>query len=702
MFHEGSVVAWSLHAEPMAGSIAGETYEAFKARKQLQFRSRYSGHRTDTQQKLLRVHLRHFLLTVGAEIHRGRSQDETHKDPNTSEDKKEADEVAAFQSFAIEQQRLAVEREKARALRHRSARVLQSFARGISALREKAAIDLELPSTSIMVESETEKPMLAPLANPIVIAPLDVYVPLVEPPQSAAFPPYEVVAELLSARDLALCVGSSGAFDGKYIETELLLKRNSKVIARVLPSKQFVSSFQNTSAQIQLHDCSLRFAIDLSNDIRHGITSPQSVIDELTITVIVKATGNIVGGNANTLGVVGIPLSLLETPLATEYSLCRWFPLEKAYPGHTARGDLRVSVCYLMRQTNKDNFTMVPYVNTTQSSNLKEENTTPPEQKRPHNKRVKKVPTTVRTQRDATISKASQRKRAQQSTDQAANKSEKPKPPVLSLKDSLSSSMGRISRAEALSPPSSPSSVTSSEAGESPHSIESPKTTLPVKAGRRFFPAKRQQKSSKPTATSPREHESTVETQAHSPRSPPKNFLRRKPYKVVFQKLDWSGVASKTDSNLSTSSSSRNHSAVASRSSSRTSRSSSRASSASLAADNSCNTEADSATAIPVAFINEDTAQRLTALENAILERCGVTKETAPLARFKYQAERKKFVATLQSQTQNESPSLESSQDQLSESSVTELWRTLSGDASGQIYASMLRGLTERPPTSGG
>ncbi|KAE9044545.1 hypothetical protein PR001_g2618 [Phytophthora rubi] len=86
-----------------------------------------------------------------------------------------------------------------------------------------------------------------------------------------------------------------------------------------------------------------------------------------------------------------------------------------------------------------------------------------------------------------------------------------------------------------------------------------------------------------------------------------------------------------------------------------------------------------------------------------MLERCCVTKETASLARFKYQAERKKFVATLQAQaatgsTEPEQPSSqESCEQRVSEVAVTELWKKLSGDASGQIYAAMLRGFTERP-----
>ncbi|KAJ8508412.1 hypothetical protein ON010_g18874 [Phytophthora cinnamomi] len=162
--------------------------------------------------------------------------------------------------------------------------------------------------------------------------------------------------------------------------------------------------------------------------MKHGISSPQSVIDEISAAVIVKNTSNDGGGSSNALGVVGIPLSLLETPLATEYALCRWFPLEKAYPGHTARGDLRVSVCYLMRQTNNDKFTMVPYVNTTNSNKL-DDKTIAQEANKPSTRRIKKTAgVTMMAQRKVSNNKIFHRKRAIQATDQA-NKPEKLKPP---------------------------------------------------------------------------------------------------------------------------------------------------------------------------------------------------------------------------------------------------------------------------------
>ncbi|KAF4036298.1 hypothetical protein GN244_ATG11668 [Phytophthora infestans] len=285
------------------------------------------------------------------------------------------------------------------------------------------------------------------------------------------------------------------------------------------------------------------------------------------------------------------------------------------------------------------------------------------------------------------------RSRAEQATD----KSEQKKPPVLSLKDAFLSPIGRISRAEALSPPPSPSSVTSSEAGEN---VASPKA---VKSRRPLLSSKRQLKPSKAVENSPPKEDQVSEAKENSSQTPPRTFLKRKPYKVVFQKLNWSSVSSKTDSNLPTSNKSHKNNVAT-----KTSRPSSRASSAFLTTSN--NGDADQVTESiftpkPAAFIDAATAERLATLEAAMYKQCGVTQDTVSLARFKYQKERKQFVATLHRQTQrgteavDQPPSQESSEIEIgtatSETAVTELWKKLTGDSSGQIYASMLRNLAK-------
>ncbi|KAG7381315.1 hypothetical protein PHYPSEUDO_006201 [Phytophthora pseudosyringae] len=676
----------------MAKNVADETYEAFKARKRKEFDARHAGRAQTTQRQLLRVHLQHFLLTVGATVGRERLRLGEHKHLVSREEKDHttAGKGNESQSFANEQKRLAVAREAAIAKRHQSAHVIQSFIRRRrhSARIQDAVIENELSSTSVLIPLEIEKPV-APLKAITETLPAAVAIIPVDPHPRATLPPYEIVIELVAARALALGAASIGALDGKYIETELLLKRQSAVVARVVPTWQFVSSLQENSTEIPLQDCSLRFSLDLNNGVRHGLASPESVIDELSATVIVRATGDNGGGNTNTLGVVGIPLSLLETPLATGYALCRWFPMEKAYPGHTARGDLRVSVCYLMRQTSSDSVMMVPYVNTASLKNASDETQVQQERKQPVARRVKKAPIAAVPKRKL-AGKSFQQKRAQQ---EAAGKSEKLKSPLLSLKDALASPVGRISRAEALSPPSSPSSVASSDASEN---VDSPKTERQVQPSRRFSAPKRQQRDSRPAQSSPSKEEETVEAKANSPGTPPKHFLKRKPYKVVFRKLDWSGVASKTDSNLPSSSNSGQVNSGVGSLPPKSSRSASRASNSSVAtSDNGdAGTTFDSAiTPKPGAFIDAATARRLAVLETAMYERCGVTRETASLARFKYQAERKKFVTTLQSQSSSEIESCSAA----SEAAVKELWKRLTGDLSGQIYASTLRGLTAKP-----
>ncbi|ETO86133.1 hypothetical protein F444_00288 [Phytophthora nicotianae P1976] len=340
-----------------------------------------------------------------------------------------------------------------------------------------------------------------------------------------------------------------------------------------------------------------------------------------------------------------------------------------------------------MRQQNSDGVMMVPYVNTISSASTDVEAEKQQKIQKPVAKRAKKAPV-------KSVGKSFQRNREHAAT------SEGKKSPVLSLKDAFSSPIGRISRAEALSPPPSPSSVTSSDAGEN---IDSPKT---VKTRRPLFSSKRQQKFSKPVNISPPKEEQEVEAKSDPSRTPPKTFLKRKPYKVVFHKLDWSSVASKTDSNLPTSNKNPKNPSVASK----TSRSSSRASN-SVATSNTGDTITDTDSVLdpkPGVVIDAATAERLTALETAMYEQCGVTRETAPLARFKYQNERKKFVATLQSQAQarqddNSQPAQPPSQasseldigNATLEAAMTELWKKLTGDSSGQIYASMLRNLIE-------
>jgi hypothetical protein len=680
MSNEGSL---ALQEEPMAEAAGGESYKAFKARARLEFRSRHAGRAQAVQQRLLRLRLRHFLLTVGAAVDQKQRPQGTEDDVVNHEAHAgiNFDGDISAHTFAVEQKRLAVAREAARAKRHRSARALQRFFRHCRSLMLRD--EQELLSTSVLVAMVTEQPAATRATTTAIGPPADVDSSLIRRPAMAPLPPFEVVVELVAARGLALGAATAVAFDGKYVEAELLLKRRSDVIARATSTRQFVPAFQDSSTEMQLQDCALRFAVDPHNDTQLGVPSPQSVIDEWSATVVVKAAGT-------TLGVVGIPLSLLDTPLASQCALCRWFPLEKAYPGHAVRGDLRVNACFLMRQSNPDGITMVPYVNAASPPNPDDAAPILQERKKPVARRLRNTPTERKPR-----SKTSQRKRVLQSSEPQAHKSERPESQGRSLKDSMSSPMGRISRAEALSPPSSPSSIASSEAGET--MAESPIPQRQASTSRRPTPASKRQEACKPRELSAPEEEE-AQTKASSPRAPAKSFLKRKPGKVVFHKLDWSGVSSKTDSNLPTSGNSHANSGAASRTASRAA---ARASSATTQSSNSGGDDART-TSSPGAFIDARTAERLAALEAAVYERCCVTRESASLARFKYQKERSKFAATLQGQkqrpgTEGDHPSSQESGSNTVDSAVTELWRRLTGDSSGELYAATLRGLLERP-----
>ncbi|KAK1931276.1 hypothetical protein P3T76_013032 [Phytophthora citrophthora] len=353
--------------------VAGETYEAFKTRKGREINSRLAGRTQATKQKLLRVHLQHFLVTIGDEIEQRRRRNEPHLDVPKHNEYDDSNRI-----FANEQKQLAIAREAAKAERNRSATRIQKFVRRRQYSRDKVAEnEEELLSTSVLIPMMSENQVVA-LKATVEIPPVKVDAITIESPR--ILPPYEVVIEVVGARDLALY----SSLDENCLEIEMLLKRQSVVVVRAEPARQFVSSVQDHKTEIPFHNRCLRFSLDLDNGLAHGLASPQSVIDELIATVKVKDIG---GSNASMLGVVEIPMSLLETPFATEYALCRWFPLEKAFGGHTVRGDLRVSVCYLMRQTTSNTAVMVPYVNTTSKS---DETQVELERKKPATRRVKK------------------------------------------------------------------------------------------------------------------------------------------------------------------------------------------------------------------------------------------------------------------------------------------------------------------------
>ncbi|RLN92020.1 hypothetical protein BBJ28_00008462 [Nothophytophthora sp. Chile5] len=649
-----------------------ETYEAFKARALREFDGRHAGRPLQARQRLLRVHLRHFLLTVGVEIDGEQRRDKGCAAREQQEgDKAKVDEAATTRAFFTEQKRLALTREAARASRQKSARILQRFfhshRRMIMTGDAVNHSEVELLSSSEFIAIETPMGFLVGGPTP---SNLESGETIELPSRADAPPPYEVNVELLAARGFAIDFMSSPASSliptMTSIEAELRLMSACSEMASV---ESTTNSPAIGGGDLQWDGCSLRFSIDPSAVVGYAVT-PQTVVDEWKVAVTVKAS-SIQNGSDTTrvLGVLDIPLSLLETPLALQYAICRWFPLERAYPGHTARGELRISVRYLMRpptvDSTKDGGVMIPYVGLTKPEsppNIADQRAVNTRNK-PSIRRVKKPSLTSNAQRSVlpkASSKAEPRKSSPiENAGHVLRGFGKLRPPILSLKDAPSSPIGRISRAEVLSPPSSPSSVTSSETGEgaSPIDQDGGEGEAPVKTPRRVLSPKRQQQYVKPTVFAVQEElqandESIEKDESRSPAKAAQPFLKRKPYKVVFRKLDWSSVTAKTNSNWATRTSNGTNRGETLRPAqpaeyvgrSDGNKPAMRGSRDAVAPADSTNDSTCNG------YIDADTAARLAALEVAVYERCGVTGVTAPLARLKYQSERKKFVASLQSQ----------------------------------------------------
>lgn len=110
-----------------------------------------------------------------------------------------------------------------------------------------------------------------------------------------------------------------------------------------------------------------------SDGERHSIRvrDPQHVIDEWSVGVVVRVFRSVavasaefvvladntksvadcrsVGADSRVAGRLEVPLALLETALAHEYAMTRWFPLERASPGLPTRGDVRLHMRYSMQ-----------------------------------------------------------------------------------------------------------------------------------------------------------------------------------------------------------------------------------------------------------------------------------------------------------------------------------------------------------------
>ncbi|KAF0687427.1 Aste57867_20826 [Aphanomyces stellatus] len=174
------------------------------------------------------------------------------------------------------------------------------------------------------------------------------------------------------------------------------------------------------------------------------------------------------------IGQVNVPADLLESPLAHEYALTRWFPLEKTVPGELVRGDLRIAFQYKVAQEAS-----------TQPS--------PPRQ---------------------------------ESTSTSTSTTEGPSP-------------SKLAKLKARQKPQTSNSRGADETRGSTRSI----SALASPTQSRSPPRSNNQPPAPPTTAAAADDDSDV------PKHP---YLKRKPYQVKFERLDWSGVSSKTDSNMAT------------------------------------------------------------------------------------------------------------------------------------------------------
>jgi hypothetical protein len=496
-------------------------------------------------------------------------------------------------------------------------------------------------------------------------------------------PEFVVDVQLVSARGLLsdIAIAAGGAID---LELSLCSSDGTTVVKRTA-SQDLPPQLANSSALVETAmeaDTSLRFTGD-------GVVDPQAIVDEWSVCVAARvrsARGREVQGN------LSVPLVLLETGLASEYALCRWFPLEKANPGDLTRGELRLSIRVLARATDTTGCElMTPYA--------------PP-------KRAEVTPS-----RKETVSRAKSGRKPLPS-----RRGRRPQPTSTARKTESSTDLDRscttravtppspvrerIPRAEAISPPSSPASTSSSDMVSSPvpehqQRKPTPRSSLsqhqpPPSRGSKT-PERRVSLVDRVSRLNSAMNRSTSPTRGASPgrsdddsdddSKPKQPFLKRKPYKVVFQRLDWSTVPSKTDSRLATSNGkpvSVPRQYQSQFKSQPKPQSKTGGPPPPVGESRVRNGEASDA------CIDSMTRQRLEQLELAMHECCGVSERSAALVHLKYETERKMF-AIAQAKRLQEAQMATGAE---SISSVEELWERLAADPTGEFYASQLEGFS--------
>ncbi|CAK4618298.1 unnamed protein product [Aphanomyces euteiches] len=237
--------------------------------------------------------------------------------------------------------------------------------------------------------------------------------------------PHGLTLTLLAARGLAL------PSTCKSIHAEMQFLQNAVVQFSQTSNDSFATSTLEWTSKNALH-----------------MPNPSIQLEEWTCRVALYRN------DKKCIGHVLVPADLLESPLALENGLTRWFPLEKPLPGEIIHGEIRISLQFVAAQADTN---------------------------------ASKAAETVSTSRTAS-------------------------PLVSPVMPSKPAMMKR-------SKPRSPDKIL-------PNC--SPKTSPPR------------------SPRSPRDDSN----QLLEPPAKKHPYLKRKPYSVSFRKLDWSRVASKTDSNM--------------------------------------------------------------------------------------------------------------------------------------------------------
>lgn len=514
--------------------------------------------------------------------------------------------------------------QEQRVANEKSAVTLQRFFRR---RRSSIGIDLELPSDSMFIpipdegeHSSQSDQAVAPSPDTLSLPPppsLPTAASLMPPPAPSKLSDFAVIVQLQSARDL---LSDRAQFGGGVVDVNLALVSSSGHEAATYITVKRLSP-SSSGSDISWDDCCLH--VD-----DPGVES-QTVVNDWSVRLLVRTHGT---ADRETNSKLLVPLALLETGLASQYALSRWFPLERANPGDATRGDVRLSIACLMRSADDaGNGIMAPYV--------------PPQSAQPPAAPPSSGATRRRRQSQTRKPPPARRPKATASAppDAADDRPETPARP-------------RISRAEAISPPSSPASTSSSDVAVSPTKRsaqpvkqERPPSRAPKTPVRRRSLA--EQRASRVSAPTDSEEVSAESEPADNKLKKP--FLKRKPYKVVFKRLDWSSVQSKTDSRLGPATS---------------------AAKTTPTQQDKPKHRDDKPTSTDEEM-DASTKHRIEQLEQAMYTCCGVAPDsTKAQVDAQYQSERVDFVAAHGSNQER----------------IEELWRRLTNDATGEFYAQQM------------